>query len=205
MDAPTRFAHRLFRAGPMDEFEVVSGQGEWDQVRAGATSTGWIRRAGVVPIIGDRSASKAGSVAEPQAVESTTPFAVTQEEVQPFSGNWSGLRGKQTLFVWVQPARGIAQPGPGDRWSYALRIFLERGYVASVSTQPYAGVAVIFDEPDGGVVAATVDGIRCWHNGTTAALAFRKECSMDPPAAFISVSVPQLQRLQGKKRAFVSQ
>jgi hypothetical protein len=155
--------------------------------------------------MGDRSAGKAGSVAEPQAVESNTPFEVTQEEIQLFSGNWSELRGKQTLFVWVQPARGIAKPGPGERWSYAARTFLERGYVASLSSQPYAGVAVIFDEPDGGVVAATLDGIRRWQNGTTAALAFRKECSMDPLAAFVSVSEKQLQGLPDKKRGFVSQ
>jgi hypothetical protein len=205
MDAPTRSANRLVRAGPKDEFEIVSGQGEWYQVRVGPTSTGWLRRAGVVPIDDDRVTAKAGDVANPQAAENNSTFEVTHEEIQPFSGNWSELRGKQSLFVWVQPARGVAKPGPGERWTYATRIFLDRGYVASVSTQPYAGVAVIFDEPDGGVVAATLDGIRRWHNGTTATLAFQKQCSMDPPAAFINVPGPQLQRLAEKPHASISQ
>jgi hypothetical protein len=201
MDAPTPSAHRLFRAGPGDEFEVVRGQGAWDQVRVGAASTAWIRRAKVVPIIGNTSAGKPGHLEEPQAGGSNSPFEIIQEEVQPFSGNWSELRGKQTLFVWVQPARGITQPLPGDRWDFAVRIFRERGYVASLSYQPYAGVAVIFDEPEGGVVAATLDGIRRWQNGNTPALAFRKECSMDPPASFIAMSELPLQSSPDKIRA----
>jgi hypothetical protein len=205
MDAPARSAHRLFRAGFEDEFEVVRSQGEWDQVRVGEASTGWIRRAGLIFVIGNGSASAPGNAAGSQSLESNSPFEITQEEVQPFSGNWSGLRGKQTLYVWAQPVRGIGQPYPNDRWSYALRIFLNRGYVAALSTQPYDGVAVIFDEPDGGVIAATLDEIWRWGNGATTALAFRKQCSMDPPAAFIDASQPRFQTRPEKKSTFLSQ
>jgi len=45
-------------------------------------------------------------------------------------------------------------------------------------------VVLIFDEPDGGVAAASIEDIRGWMDGLLPEKAFTTRCSLDPPEAF---------------------
>jgi hypothetical protein len=91
-----------------------------------------------------------------------------------------------------------------DRWSYAQHIFLERSHSASLSSQPYAGVAVIFDEAEGGVAVASLGSIQRWQDALISDSAFAKQCSLDPPESFRRVSEPQVRTLPKGAHVFMA-
>jgi hypothetical protein len=189
MDAPSARPHILFRAAPEDEFEVLARRGSWVQIRTGAAGTAWVAAADLEPEAEGELARKSPF----SPLDEAGGYEFVREEIRAFPSGSSELRDKQTLFVWVRPmSPGMDRAGSAGRWRYALRIFLERSRVAAFSPQPYFGVAVIFDEPEGGVSAASLASIDRWLNGKIPEATFAKSCSLDPPEAFQQASRPQL-------------
>jgi hypothetical protein len=176
----------LFRAQAEDEFEVISQQGDWTQVRLAGDSTGWLRSAELnVPPATSKPQDLASA---PQAKPSSHPdlgFVVSHEEVSQFSGDWARLKGKRALFVYVQPRGLISDMASDDRKLAFAKMIFSEGYHAAVrSNNEIEGVVVIFMSSKGGVAAAALPDIREWVEGGLADAAFVKRCSLDPPGEF---------------------
>ena len=166
----------LFRADPEDEFEVINVKGTWVHIRLENGTEGWIRGAQLQP---------------PQEVDDTEDaaaalnFSTPNQEIKPFGGEWSPLKGKPSLFVFAQPNRAIPSTILGQsQFAFAKHIFTEGYREAMHSEQPMSGVVVVFLGDKGGVAAATLADIRRWRDGAITDKVFFERCSFDPPESF---------------------
>lgn len=166
----------LFRADPEDEFEVMNVKGNWVHVRLENGAEGWIRGAQLQP---------------PQEVDDTEDaaaalnFSTPNQEIKPFGGEWTPLKGKPSLFVFAQPNRAIPSAILGQsQFAFAKHIFTEGYREAMHSEQPMSGVVVVFLGDKGGVAAATLADIRRWRDGAITDKVFFERCSFDPPESF---------------------
>jgi hypothetical protein len=166
----------LFRADPEDEFEVLNVKGNWVHVRLENGAEGWIRGAQLQP---------------PQEVDDTEDaaaavnFSTPNQEIKPFGGDWTPLKGKPSLFVFAQPNRAIPGAILGQsQFAFAKHIFTEGYREAMHSEQPMSGVVVVFLGDKGGVAAATLVDIRRWRDGAITDKVFFERCSFDPPESF---------------------
>jgi hypothetical protein len=166
----------LFRADPEDEFEVINVKGNWAHVRLENGADGWVRGTQLQP---------------PQEVDDTEDaaaalnFSTPNQEIKPFAGDWTPLKGKPSLFVFAQPNRAIPGAILGQsQFAFAKHIFTEGYREALHSEQPMSGVVVVFLGDKGGVAAATLADIRRWRDGAITDKVFFERCSFDPPESF---------------------
>jgi len=183
----------LFHGQAEDEYEVISVQSGWAQVRLGSDSTAYIQA--------DELNLPEGVPEKPAVAESTPPdpkpdparqadlgFWVSREDVNVFSGEWARLKGKKVLFVYAQPRGLLAGMAVDDaKLAYAKRVFESRYHNVSQSGPDVEGVVVVFLGSKGGVAAATLADIRQWVEGSLGDEAFINRCSLDPPAEFGSM------------------
>ncbi len=80
------------------------------------------------------------------------------------------------------------EAGPKDRLEYA-KFLLEKSY-KEISQKPadLAGIVVIFDSADGGMIAATLPVLQQWKAGTLSDAALWHQCFFDPPETFDSTA-----------------
>jgi hypothetical protein len=187
---PQRDAEVLFSAAGDDEFQILDLTGAWVHVQISGESRGWIRRtlldlpAGYVPSGGSKAAE------EPSDADDL--FHVTREETSAFAGEWEALKGKTVKLFWVAPNSTDNQlTSPHAKREYAKTVLLN-AYTALGSGNPeIAGVVVVFDSIDGGQIAATRASLEQLKTIAPAnELAFWKQCSLDPPDAFLDKSKP---------------
>ncbi|HTA47822.1 MAG TPA: hypothetical protein VK930_00095 [Verrucomicrobiae bacterium] len=175
-------AKTLFLASSHDEFEMLDFNRDWVHVRISGLSRGWIWRNSLempdtVPD-GDAPASAVpGSVA-------ADLFHVSREETAPFPGDWAPLRGKNVRIVSVEKIDDKQSVGPQLRLEFAKSV-LDKDY-AEVAQKPQdlAGVVVIFDAVDGGMLAATLPTLQQWKAGKLSDAALWHQCFFDPPETF---------------------
>jgi hypothetical protein len=184
--SPNEAAKVLFLADAEDEFEILDVTSNWVHVRISGLSRGWIRRSGLEMLTAD---------SDPQPAETATPslpapaedqpFQVETEEVAPFPGDWESLQGKMVRIVSVQKAnQSPAATGAGAKLAFAKSL-LARQYADLIKTSSsVAGLVVIFDSEDGGMMAATMSALRQWKAGTLSDQTFWRRCFFDPPEAF---------------------
>ena len=166
----------LFRAETDDELEAIEERSGWVQVRLGKTSSGWIPKSALMAAANPRPSSPGR-------------YIIQREEISEFSGTWDTLRGKKALIVWIRPGNESADPkSEPNKWKYAKQRFAEHYHEVVHFPQSVSGVVLIFDEPDGGVAAASIEDIRGWIDGLLPEKAFTTRCSLDPPEAFRSVT-----------------
>jgi len=166
----------VFRAEADDELEVIGERGVWVQVRLGRASSGWI----------PKSALMAAPDPRPSGPER---YIIQREEISEFSGTWNKLRGKKALIVWMRPGNeSTDSKSESNKWKYAKQRFTEHYHEVVHYPQSVSGVVLIFDEPDGGVAAASIEDIRGWVDGLLPEKAFTTRCSLDPPEAFRSAT-----------------
>lgn len=183
---PAEGAQVLLSADAHDEFQILGLEGTWVHVQISGASRGWMRRAQVnLPVAygGVAAAGKADETA--QLPVGTPPFKVEKEHTSPFAGKWTPLAGKNVRVVWVVPS------SPSDSAStatqkklFAKEIFLKVYSEQKAATPPVEGVVVLFDSADGGQVAATMASLEQLEQGSLTAIAFWKQCSLDPPELF---------------------
>ena len=156
-------AKTLFLASAHDEFEMLDFNRDWVHVRISGISRGWIWRNSLempdsIPD-GDAPASAApGSVA-------ADLFHVTREETAPFPGDWAPLRGKNVRIVSVEKIDEKQNAGPQLRLEFAKSV-LDKDYAElAQKPQELAGVVVIFDAVDGGMLAATLPDASAMEGG----------------------------------------
>src|SRR5580692_7909432 len=176
-------ARTLFLASAHDEFEMLDFNRDWVHVRISGISRGWIWRNNLempdsVPD-GDLPTSAAsGAVA-------TELFHVTREEEAPFPGDWQPLRGKSVKIVSVEKVdEGGKDAGPQLKLEFAKSV-LDQDYAElAQKPQELAGIVLIFDSVDGGVIAATFPTLQQWKAGKMSDAALWHQCFFDPPETF---------------------
>lgn len=110
------------------------------------------------------------------------PFQVENEQIASFPGTWEPLRGKTVKIIAVQKgAQGSVNSGSHDKLEFAKSI-LDREYAELTQTKStVAGVVLIFDSEDGGMLAATLPVLHLWKGGVFSDEAFWGRCYFDPP------------------------
>ena len=183
--SPSLNAKTLFLASPHDEFEMLDFTPDWVHVRISGLSRGWIWRSNLeMPGIVPDNDSAAGPAPTPTAAEL---FRVSREEIAPFPGDWEPLRGKNVKIVSVQKTDETAKDGGLPvRLEFAKSI-LDNNYSELAQKSPaLAGIVLIFDSADGGMIAATISTLQQWKAGALSDAALWHQCFFDPPETFNS-------------------
>ncbi len=182
--SPSLTAKPLFLASLHDEFEMLDFNADWVHVRVSGLSRGWIWRNGV-----EMPDGIPDTVALPasELVPAADLFHVIREETAAFPGDWEPLRGKNVKIISVQKIDETStDAGPKERLEYA-KFLLDKNYnEISQKPQELAGIVVIFDSADGGMIAATLGTLQQWRAGTLSDAAFWHKCFFDPPEALDS-------------------
>jgi len=183
---PSLTAKTLFLASEHDEFEMLDFTEDWVHVRISGLSRGWIWRNSLE--MPEGIPDTAAHAAAP-AVPAADLFRVAREESAPFPGDWEPLRGKSVKIVSVQKVdENEKGGGPEDKLEYA-KYLLEKNYPElQQKQQELAGIVLIFDSSDGGMIAATSAILQQWKSGTLSDAALWHHCFFDPPETFIAAT-----------------
>ena len=184
LQGPSSDAKVLFLASAEDEFEVLDTNPEWVHVRISGLARGWVRRTSVEMLdgsvtIADSTATTVVQGQHPAATPSLSSalFSVSGEEDGSFPGDWAPLKGKSVKIISIQQAPGTGRiTSPQDKMHFAEGLFKSEAAEKSA-----AGLVLIFDAEDGGMVAATRAVLDLWKNGALSEQAFWKQCYLDPP------------------------
>jgi hypothetical protein len=190
LNKPQRDAEILFTAAGDDEFQILDLTGAWVHVQISGESRGWIRRALLDLPSGFARAGGAKTAEEPADADDL--FHVTREETSAFAGDWGPLKGKTVKLFWVAPNSTDDQlTSPHAKREYARTVLLN-AYTALGNVNPeIAGVVVVFDSIDGGQIAVTRASLELLKNMAPAnEMTFWKQCSLDPPDAFLDKTKP---------------
>jgi hypothetical protein len=176
---PSLTAKPQFLASVHDEFEMLDYNADWVHVRISGLSRGWIWRNSVEMPDGIRDTDVPAAAALTPAADL---FRVAREEASTFPGDWAPLKNKNVKIISVQKIDDNAKDtGAKARLEYAKSLF-EKGYKEmGQKPQDLAGIVVIFDSADGGMIAATLATLQQWKIGTLSDSAFWHQCFFDPP------------------------
>jgi hypothetical protein len=184
VSTPSLTAKPQFLASMHDEFEMLDFNADWVHVRISGLSRGWIWRNSVEMPDGIRDTDAVPAAGLAPAADL---FHVIREETSTFPGDWEQLRNKNVKIISVQKVDENAQDaGPKARLEYT-KFLLEKNYkeLAQTPSAP-AGIVVIFDSADGGMIAATMPTLQQWRAGTLSDSALWHKCFFDPPETFES-------------------
>jgi hypothetical protein len=188
---PSLKAKPQFLASMHDEFELLDFNADWVHVRISGLSRGWIWRTSVEMPEG---IADTGAPAASTLTPAADLFRIEREETAPFPGDWEPLRSKSVKIISVQKIDDNAKDaGSKARLEYT-KFLLEKNYkeMAHASSAP-AGVVVIFDSADGGMIAATMAALQQWRAGALSDAALWHKCFFDPPETFESSGSPASQ------------
>ncbi|MGD0468178.1 MAG: hypothetical protein ABSA54_07380 [Terriglobales bacterium] len=185
--SPSLNAQPLFLATAHDEFEMLDFNADWVHVRISGLSRGWIWRTSLEMPEGISDVPPNNPSAAPVAADL---FLVKREEIAPFPGDWEPLRGKNVKIVSVQKVQEDEKnSGAPAKLEYAKSL-LDKNYAElAAKSQELAGVVLIFDSVDGGMIAITLPTVQQWKAGKLTDAALWHRCYFDPPETF-SVSSP---------------
>jgi hypothetical protein len=182
VESPSLSAKTLFLASAQDEFEMLDYSTDWVHVRISGLSRGWIWRTSLEMPEGISDVPTNNPNAKPVAADL---FQVTREETAPFPGDWAPLRGKNVKIISVQKVQESEKDsGAEAKLEYAKSLFDKNYGELASKTHELAGVVLIFDSVDGGMIAATVPTVRQWKAGTLTDAALWHQCYFDPPETF---------------------
>jgi hypothetical protein len=184
---PNEGSKVLFQASPEDEFELLDENASWVHVRISGLSRGWIARS-QVQMSGDVIPDTAQLPAQPSPAPAGSPaktanaavYQVEHEEIASFPGTWGPLSGKTVKIISVQPTL----PTGGDsqaKLDYAKSVFNTQYKELTANQTTAAGLVIIFDSADGGMLAATLPVLKQWKDGTLSEAAMWRRCYVDPP------------------------
>jgi len=184
VSTPSLSAKPLFLASAHDEFEILNFNQDWVHVRVSGLSRGWIWR-NDLEMPDDVPDTQA---APPKAVAADL-FHVVREERSPFPGDWEPLRGKNVKLISVQTIDEAAKDtGPQMKLEYA-KYLLDKNYAeVADKSKDLAGIVLIFDSSDGGMIAAAQATLSKWKDGTLSDAALWHNCFFDPPETFLATT-----------------
>lgn len=182
---PSLKAKTLFLASAHDEFEMLDFNADWVHVRISGLSRGWIWRDSLempnsVPDVATHST-------EPSAPNAAQLFHVVHEETAQFPGDWDALRGKTVKIISVQKTdEAEKNAGTEMKLEFTKALFDKNYGELAQKPQEFAGIVVIFDSVDGGMIAASLPVLQQWKAGTLSDAALWHQCFFDPPETFDS-------------------
>ncbi|HYA24912.1 MAG TPA: hypothetical protein VEF05_12170 [Terriglobales bacterium] len=193
LSSPSEGAKVMFEAAAEDEFELLDENTSWVHVRISGLSRGWIRRTSVEMPEDSSAEVQAPPASAPAAPELSgkPPFQVENEQIASFPGDWGPLRGKTVKIISVQ--EGTGKPSDTDshaKLEFAKSVFNREYVELTKSSTTAAGVVVVFDSVDGGMMAATLPVLQQWKAGTLSDEALWRRCYFDPPEMFRSSTTP---------------
>jgi hypothetical protein len=183
--SPSLTAKTLFLASAHDEFEMLDFNTDWVHVRISGLSRGWIWRNGLempdgIPDIDPRSSSAPGPAAEEL-------FHVSREESAPFPGDWEPLRNKRVKIISVQKTDESGKDGGANLKLEFAKSLLDKNFAElEKKTDELAGIVLIFDSADGGMIATTAATVQQWKAGKLSDAALWHQSYFDPPETFTS-------------------
>ncbi len=179
---PSLNSKTLFLASAHDEFEMLDFNVDWVHVRISGLSRGWIWRTSLEMPEGISDIPQAGASAKLVAADL---FQVTREETAPFPGDWEPLRGKNVKIISVQKIQENEKDSGARAKLEFAKSLLDKNYAElAAKSQELAGVVLIFDSVDGGMIAATLPTVQQWKAGTLSDAALWHQCYFDPPETF---------------------
>ena len=187
--SPNTGAKPIFMASAEDEFEILDMNATWVHVRVSGLSRGWIMRSNVETPDAYETDNKPIESAPMPATSAEAKkgpaFEIENEEMATFPGDWMPLQGKTVAIVSVRKTNEKAtDAGQQEKLEFAKSIF-ERKYAELTKTATTAaGVVVIFDSADGGMLAATLSVLQTWKTGTLSDDALWRRCYFDPPEMY---------------------
>ena len=187
VSTPSLTAKPQFLASMHDEFEMLDFNSDWVHVRISGLSRGWIWRNSVEMPDGIPDTAAAPTTAS--LASAADLFHVIREEASTFPGDWEPLKNKNVKIISVQKIDENAKNADArQRLEYA-KFLLEKTYKEiAQKPQGLAGVVVIFDSADGGMIAATMPTLQQWKAGTLSDSALWHKCFFDPPEMFDSTA-----------------
>jgi hypothetical protein len=182
VSTPSLNAKPLFLATEHDEFEMLDFNADWVHVRISGLSRGWIWRTGLEMPEGLSDVPLASEKAAPVVADL---FQITREETGTFPGDWEALRGKNVKIIQVQKIREDEKnAGASAKLEFAKSV-LDKSYGELASNaKELAGVVLIFDSVDGGMIAITFPTVEQWKAGRLTDAALWHRCYFDPPETF---------------------
>jgi hypothetical protein len=181
VSSPSLSGKTLFLASAQDEFEMLDFNVDWVHVRISGLSRGWIWRTSLEMPEGISDVPNQVATGAPTAADL---FEVSREENAQFPGDWEPLRGKNVKIISVQKIRENEQGGgPNEKLAFAKSL-LDKNYDELAKSGNLAGLVLIFDSADGGMIAATMPTIQKWKAGTLSDSAMWHQCYFDPPETF---------------------
>jgi hypothetical protein len=179
---PSLNGKTLFLASAHDEFEMLDFNVDWVHVRISGLSRGWIWRTSLEMPEGISDIPQAGASAKLVAADL---FQVTREETAPFPGDWEPLRGKNVKIISVQKIQENEKDSGARAKLEFAKSLLDKNYAElAAKSHELAGVVLIFDSVDGGMIAATLPTVQQWKAGTLSDAALWHQCYFDPPETF---------------------
>jgi hypothetical protein len=179
--SPSLSGKTLFLADAQDEFEMLDYSADWVHVRISGLSRGWIWRTSLEMPEGIPDVPTPVATAAPIAADL---FQVSREEMAPFPGDWAPLRGKSVKIISVQKIREDEKGGGASAKLEFAKSLLDSSYEELAKSPDLAGLVLIFDSADGGMIAATLPTIRKWKAGGLTDAALWHQCYFDPPETF---------------------
>jgi hypothetical protein len=172
----------LFPATAGDEFELLDANSSWVHVRISGLSRGWIRRSALKMPEETATGKRQSGDSSPDTDEE---FKLSNEQLAPFPGDWEPLRGKIVKILTVQKTNeSVKSLGPGAKLLFA-KTLLQKKYGEMVATENApAGIVLIFDSDDGGMLAATSATLKEWQASSVSDEAIWRQCFFDPPEVF---------------------
>jgi hypothetical protein len=191
--SPSEGAKVLFLADAEDEFEILDSNESWVHVRISGLSRAWIRRSNL-EMPGSSLEDQPGEAAPapPEtapapapAAANKAPFQIENEQTASFPGDWEPLRGKIVRVVSVQKTAGsTADTGSQAKLIFAKGLFDQEYADLTQALSTAAGIVVVFDSADGGMMATTVQVLREWKAGKLSDEGLWRRCYFDPPELF---------------------
>jgi hypothetical protein len=190
VSAASLTAKTLFLASAHDEFEMLDFNRDWVHVRISGLSRGWIWR---------NNLEMPDSIPDNDLPPAPVPvaadlFHVTREESAPFPGDWAPLRGKTVKIVSVEKINESGKDtGPQVKLEFAKSV-LDKDYAElAQKAEALAGIVVIFDAVDGGMIAAAFPTLQLWKAGKLSDAGLWHQCFFDPPETFNESGAPASQ------------
>jgi hypothetical protein len=182
VSSPSLTAKTLFLASTHDEFEMLDYNRDWVHVRVSGLSRGWIWRNNLeMPPSVPNSDATTSKSALPTAAEL---FHVSREEVAQFPGDWAPLKGKNVKIVSVEDSQDNAKTDSLLRLEFAKSVIQKNYAELAQKAEQLAGIVVIFDSVDGGMIAAAFPTLQQWKAGKLSDAALWHQCFFDPPETF---------------------
>jgi hypothetical protein len=185
VSAPSLTAKPQFMASLHDEFEMLDFNADWVHIRVSGLSRGWVWRTSVeMPEGIANKDTHAGSGPPPAAAEL---FHVTREETAQFPGDWAPLRGKSVKIISVEKLDENGSAGGAQEKLEFAKYLLDKSLSELTPKTPApAGVVLIFDSSDGGMMATTLVTLQQWKTGALSDAALWHQTFFDPPEVFNS-------------------